>query len=655
MTPDAVDVQPLRSVPLPPTDANRAAQHGDPGELCPGRSATHAGTRQDERQRTEWVGTLTRDTSTAGLLWLTTALSSAEGPPEVLDVMTHACPLLLGADLVNISLLEDDGAALRLVSSRTMPLTVAEEFATYPADAGLPLRDALVSGEPIVLRTQDDKHGAYPHLTSVAVDQSSFCVLPLVSGREPIGTVALGWSDETRMTDEVLALSRAVAVVCATALQRATLARNAAVAHRHSEAVLARLRALQVVAAELAHAVDVHDAAAIVLESALATLGAEAAALNVLDETATECTQIATLGLERSPISTRTRWSVRDSTLAQEVVRTGLPVLVPDAATRHERFPDLDAAALEQEAWANLLLSSDGAPLGIVSFGWREPREFDLDDMALLQALADHLSAALDRARLIENNAALLRERTRIAETLQQSLLPAPLPTWDGVVLSAGFEPAEAGTEVCGDFYDAFHGHDDSLILVIGDVTGRGVAAAGLTGMARHTLRALARDMSPEESLRRLNNVLAEASAAGGEPRLLTAAVARLSRAGTHVRAEISLAGHCLPILVRRRHAEPVGVPGTLLGALLDGEIGTVTIDLEPDDVLLLHTDGVIEARRHGTEFGEDRLLKLLSALTDPQPDTTVDHVLNAVRWYRTTAPDDIAVVALRVTGSSER
>lgn len=595
---------------------------------------------------------MTPDTSTAGLLSLAVALSSALDPPEVLDIMAEACPLLLGADVVAISLLEDEGTTLRRVSSPATPLTVAEQLATYPADAPLPTRDALQSREPVVLRTPDERNRAYPALVDLDLDLPSLCVLPLVSGREPIGTVALGWSDPCRMTDEVLALSRAVAVVCATALQRAILARDEALAHRGSEAALARLRALQVVAAELAHTVDVHGAAEIVLESAVTALGADAAALNLLDETATECQQIATFGLERSTIPARARWFVRDSTLAQELLRTGLPVLVPDAASRRKRFPDLDRSGVEQEAWANLLLTSGGAPLGIASFGWREPREFDVDDMSLLQTLADHLAAALDRARLIASNAALLTERTRIAETLQASLLPAPLPTWDGVSLSAGFEPAEVGTEVCGDFYDAFRGHDGSLIVVIGDVAGRGVAAAGLTGMARHTLRALARDMSPEESLHRLNNVLVEA-AGPGEPRLLTAAVVRLNHVGAGVRAEIALAGHCLPVLVRSSFAEHVGIPGTLLGALPDAHVGTTTIDLVPGEVLLLHTDGVTEARRHGIEFGDERLLKLLSAMTDPQPETTVEHVLNAVRWFRTTAPDDIAVVALRVTGSS--
>jgi serine phosphatase RsbU (regulator of sigma subunit) len=158
--------------------------------------------------------------------------------------------------------------------------------------------------------------------------------------------------------------------------------------------------------------------------------------------------------------------------------------------------------------------------------------------------------------------------------------------------------------------------------------------------------------MSPEESLRRLNDVLVDA-AGSGEPRLLTAAVLRLTRDEGRVRVEIALAGHCVPVLVRDQQARHVGTPGTILGALPDARIGTTTIELRPDEVLLMHTDGVVEAQRHGTEFGEERLLKLLSAMSDPQPDAAVEHVLNAVRWYRTTAPDDIAVVALRALPSA--
>jgi serine phosphatase RsbU (regulator of sigma subunit) len=591
---------------------------------------------------------LPRSTSTQGLLALTSALAGAGDPAEILGVMTRACPALLGAGLVNISLLQAGGQQLRLVSSLNTPSDVAEEFATYSVDAPLPTRDALRTGSAVVLRSVAERDERYPALAGVDVGKSAFCVVPLLSGVRPVGTLGLGWDEPDELTDDVLALCDAVAVVCANALHRSLAAGEEAAARRRSDSALARLRALQDVAADLAHTVDLPHAVSIVLERVVATLGAEAASFNLLDEKSGTCTQVATIGLDRSAISTWESWRIRDSSLAQELLRTGLPILVTDAAARRARFPDLGDDSIEQESWATLLLTSGETPLGMMAFGWREPRTFDLDDVALLQSLADHLAAAVDRANLLAANAALLEERTRVAETLQRSLLPAPLPTWPGITIAAGHEPAELGTEVCGDFYDAFLDQDGALIVVIGDVAGRGVAAAGLTGMARHTLRALGRDLPPPEALRRLNDALVDTTT-DDEPRLLTAASLRLARTGTGLRADIALAGHCRPILVRQREARTVGEPGTMLGAVLHGRVGTASLDLEVGDVLLLHTDGVVEARRHGAEFGEARLLRLLTAMTDPQPAETVEGILNAVRWYRTTAPDDIAVVALRV------
>jgi serine phosphatase RsbU (regulator of sigma subunit) len=589
-------------------------------------------------------------TAADGLLGLTTSLSAAGEPGEILDAMTAWCPVLLRADLVNISLLDSERRTLRLVSSVNTPAPVAEEFASYPVDAPLPSRDALRTGETVVLRSVAERDAAYPELAGVVVEQESFCVVPLRIRGEGIGVLGLGWDVADRMDDEVLALSRTVGELCAAALHRALAAHDEAEARQRAESLLVRLGGLQRVAAELSYVDDIESAARIVLASALETLGAEAATFNLLDDEAREGTLVASLGIDDSPIATLHCWRVSGSMLVQELLRTGLPVLLRDHAEQHARFPDLDRSNVRQPAWANVLLRSGPRVLGLVSFGWAEAREFDIAEVALMQALADHLAAAVERARLTQINTELLAERTRVAETLQRSLLPAPLPDWPGVVMAAGYEPADVGTEVCGDFYDVFEASDGSLIVVIGDVAGRGIEAAGLTGMARHTLRALAGDMSPQEALLRLNTAVVDRSR-GGDQRLLTAGIVRLFQEERGLCAEVALAGHCMPVLLSCRSARHVGTPGMMLGATDAPVIGTAQVDLEPGDVLVLHTDGVLEARRNGVEFGEDRLLRLLSALSDPGPEAVVEHVLSSVRWFRTTAPDDMAVVAFKVLG----
>jgi len=604
-------------------------------------------TRSHARDVHEGVGPLPLAQATEGLLELTVELAGAVDPAAILDVMTARCPELLGASMVTISLLQDDGRTLRLVSSVNTPTPVVVAFDTYDAEDLLPAGDALRSGRPVVARSVEELHARYPTMSSVDLEHVALCVLPMQVAGTQVGVLALGWCDAAQLDDEVVTLAEAVATVCASALTRALASEGTHREKSRSETALASLRSLQAVAAELAHTVDLTAAAGVVLEHAVAALGADAGLLNVLDEAETTATQIATVGIDGSLLATWTTWQVRESMLARELLRDGLPVLITDLADRRERFPDLDVHALPQEAWATLLLTSGCRHLGMVSIGWDRPRGFGSEDVALLQTLADHLAAALDRNRLMSTNEALLAESTRIAETLQRSLMPGPLPQWHGVSLAAGLQPAELGTEVCGDFYDGFLAVDGSLVLVIGDVAGRGVNAAGLTGMVRHTLRALARDMPPVEALCRLNRSLVEASWSG-DPRLLTAAMLRLTRTDGGVHVEISLAGHCLPVVVRRRSAQHVGRPGMLLGAFPDVTIGTAELDLAPGDLLVLHTDGVTEARRHGTEFGEARLLKMLAAMADPQPQETVDHVLGSVGWYRTTAPDDMAVLAIR-------
>ena len=590
-------------------------------------------------------------TAADGLLALTSALSAAAEPGDILDAMTAWCPVLLGADLVNISLLDPDRRTLRLVSSVNTPSPVAEEFAAYAVDAPLPSRDALLTGEPVVLRSVADRDAAYPELAGRGRGAGELLRGAPADPRRRRRRAGAGVGRRARRWTTRWWRSRAPSASCA--LPRCTAPWPRATRSTRGtarEALLVRLGALQRVAAELSYATDVEAAARIVLASAMETLGAEAATFNLLDDDA----RVATHGRERWASTTaaspsRRTWRVSGSLLAQELLRTGLPVLLPDRDAQHERFPDLDDSGVSQQAWANVLLTSGSRVHGLVSFGWADPRDFDVADVALLQALADHLAAAVERARLTAANTELLSERTRVAETLQRSLLPAPLPEWPGVVMAAGYEPADVGTEVCGDFYDVFVATDGSLIVVIGDVAGRGVEAAGLTGMARHTLRALAGDMSPEEALLRLNTQLVDRSRSGDQ-RLLTAAIVRLFQEERGACAEIALAGHCMPVLLAGREARHVGTPGMLLGATADPVIGVATVNLDPDDVLVLHTDGVLEARRHGVEFGEDRLLRLLSALADPEPAAVVDNVLSSVGWFRTTAPDDVAVVALRVT-----
>ena len=240
-----------------------------------------------------------------------------------------------------------------------------------------------------------------------------------------------------------------------------------------------------------------------------------------------------------------------------------------------------------------------------------------------------------------------------LARTLQNSLLPPALPRVPGLDLGAVYRPAGRGDEVGGDFYDVFSTAPDDWAVVIGDVVGKGVAAATVTSLARYTIRAVVMHVrSPREVLTALNDALLTQHA----DRVCTVAYARIQLAADNVaHVTVCLGGHPSPLAVRR-DAEPVPVGrfGTILGALPVPELHETTTTMEAGDALLLYTDGVVEGRRDGEFFGERRLTALVRTLRDRGAATMADEVAAAAVDHQRGSPsDDIAVVVVRNLGTS--
>jgi PAS domain S-box-containing protein len=231
-------------------------------------------------------------------------------------------------------------------------------------------------------------------------------------------------------------------------------------------------------------------------------------------------------------------------------------------------------------------------------------RRYGAEDVALATELARRAAVAADNARLYS-------DRSRVARTLQRSLLPARLPDVPGLELAPLYRAA--GDEVAGDFYDVFATTGD-WGLVIGDVCGKGAAAAALTSLARHTVRAAsAYEYGAAGVLRALHAaVLAE----DVDMRFLTAAFLRLTPTGEGpFRGLAAVGGHLPPVIVRADGAvERIAGTGPLLGALPGTEIGERPIELGVGDVLVLATDGVTDAGAPDDPLGEEGLVELSAA-----------------------------------------
>ncbi|MGQ0617008.1 MAG: PP2C family protein-serine/threonine phosphatase [Acidimicrobiia bacterium] len=283
-----------------------------------------------------------------------------------------------------------------------------------------------------------------------------------------------------------------------------------------------------------------------------------------------------------------------------------VPALADDVALVPAGGGDEPASAGETDVSRHVL--ADGSALVFRrAGGWGRRDEELLGDLV----------AAVARAR-VEAEVSEAQRRTR--GILERSLLPAALIPTPGLQLASRYLAATRGQEVGGDFYDAISG-PDGVTLIVGDVQGKGIEAATLTSLARHTLRAAAFEgVAPAELLRRLNRALlygqAEQRCAGGTPlpRFVTAAVANLTRSGDGFDAVLARAGHPPPLVVRPGgHVELLQPAGVLLGVAVDPAIEELEVHLARADTLVLYTDGVTEQRRSAHPFDEFELGRLVS------------------------------------------
>lgn len=265
------------------------------------------------------------------------------------------------------------------------------------------------------------------------------------------------------------------------------------------------------------------------------------------------------------------------------------------------------------------------------------------DDTALATELAGRVALAVDNARQY-------RQRSEIAHTLQQSLLPPALPPIAGLELAARFRPAYEGVDVGGDFYDVFQSAENSWAIIIGDVTGKGPSAATLTALIRHTARIIAaRVERPSEVLAQLNEAVLPQIA---DDHFCTLVMIRLERSDVGFIAYISSGGHPLPLLLRPDGTVlKTGSWGPFVGAFEDMTWSEQLVKLEPGDTLLLYTDGVNEARsQDGQFFGDERLIELLGMQNRNSTRELVTGIEEVIVQFQQGRPrDDLALLAVRV------
>jgi PAS domain S-box-containing protein len=330
-----------------------------------------------------------------------------------------------------------------------------------------------------------------------------------------------------------------------------------------------------------------------------------------------------------------------------QVLRAGEPMIWVDltepevaeaVAQNVEHRALMDDTGYESAAVVGLI--ARGHKIGALSFLHANASvHYEQPDLEVLGELGERAALALDNARLYQ-------ERDAIARNLQRGLRPPRPARVAGLESSVVFEAAGRGIDIGGDLYDVLPTEDGCWVL-IGDVAGKGSAAAGVSVALRHVVRGLIREIDqPEEVLVRVNELLLEGT---GLNDFATAVLVRLRRdASGHWALAVASAGHPPPVHVRKGGARLLG-GGTVLGALNDAKVQRHDATFEEGDTIVLCTDGWLEAGPPSEHRDPLELARLAEYLEPLALEEMVARLrADAVSRAGGELQDDIVLLALR-------
>ncbi|MFF3176931.1 PP2C family protein-serine/threonine phosphatase [Streptomyces sp. NPDC057900] len=269
---------------------------------------------------------------------------------------------------------------------------------------------------------------------------------------------------------------------------------------------------------------------------------------------------------------------------------------------------------------------------------------FSDDEEVFARLFAARAGAAMSAARLYAEQAA-------ITDVLMRELLPPTLHHISGVDFAGAYRPSADHERIGGDFYDVHPAptEGEASLVSLGDVCGKGLEAAVLTGKIRNTLHAL---LPLADDHQRMLSLLNTALLSSHHTRFATLVLASVIRSGNSVDLKLTSGGHPSPLIIRADGTvEETDTTGTLIGALPDISSSTVAVSLAPGESCVLYTDGITEAKggpMGDALFGEERLKRALSECAGTPAEGIAEHVqMLAAQWLGGRPHDDMAVVVI--------
>lgn len=340
------------------------------------------------------------------------------------------------------------------------------------------------------------------------------------------------------------------------------------------------------------------------------------------------------IGCKCSVITENLDLAALDLKAAESVVVQGLRAVVAIPLYASSRATADTGAPLER-----------GTLLGVIYLDSRRIAAFSAIDRQILDALAVEAASILDNARLVERE----RERQRleqelsIARNIQQAIVPHGLHDFPYLAVTGVHHPC---TEVGGDYFDVLPVSEDRTAILIADVSGKGLGAALVTTMLLGALSGLSTGADPVQVLSQINSLLCRHSEVG---RYATMFIGVLGRDGMF---EYIKAGHPSPLLLRQGNVTELYTEGSFpVGLISEAEFTSARMQLEPEDTLILFSDGVTEAENPNNELFEvSGLCKALEGQQDTPVEALQQSILESVRSFSKGASqsDDITLLVVR-------
>ncbi|MYS10513.1 SpoIIE family protein phosphatase [Streptomyces sp. SID6041] len=290
-------------------------------------------------------------------------------------------------------------------------------------------------------------------------------------------------------------------------------------------------------------------------------------------------------------------------------------------------------------------LPGHGVPAGaLILLRKSESTAFSAEEEVFARLFAARAGAAMSAARLYA-------EQTAITDVLMRELMPPVLHHISGVDYAGRYRPSADHERIGGDFYDVHPAavEGEASLVSIGDVCGKGLEAAVLTGKIRNTLHAL---LPMADDHQRMLSLLNTALLSSHHTRFATMILASAVRRGSMVDLRLTSGGHPNPLIVRADGTvEEVDTHGTLIGAIPTISATTAAVSLAPGESCVLYTDGITEARggpMGNALFGDARLKRALSQCAGMPAEGIAEHVqMLAAEWLGNRSHDDMAVVVI--------